>query len=140
MATVNGTAKPHTNGTVPITKGNVSYAAKHKLADHFIGGNKLENAPASAVKDFVAHHDGHTVITNVSLAELPANKLTRAQLTPSADSDCQQRYCGSQGDSVRSKMGLRNIWQREGHPVHSYGYSRGFTSKRGLHSDGRSIR
>ena len=59
--------KAHSNGTVPITKGTVSYAAKHKLADHFIGGNKLENAPAGAVKDFVTNHDGHTVITNVSL-------------------------------------------------------------------------
>ena len=67
MAAVNGTPKAHTNGTVPITKGSVSYAAKHKLADHFIGGNKLENAPSGAVKDFVANHDGHTVITNVSL-------------------------------------------------------------------------
>lgn len=43
-----------------------SYAAKYKLADHFIGGNKLENAPESKVKDFVASHGGHTVITNVS--------------------------------------------------------------------------
>lgn len=68
MAAVNGTAKAHTNGTVPLTKKTVSYAAKHKLADHFIGGNKLENAPASAVKDFVANHDGHTVITNILIA------------------------------------------------------------------------
>jgi acetyl-CoA carboxylase/biotin carboxylase 1 len=45
--------------------GSTSYAAKHKLADHFIGGNRLENAPAGPVKDFVASHDGHTVITNV---------------------------------------------------------------------------
>ena len=66
-ATANG-SKPHTNGTVPVM-GNgsgSSYAAKHNIADHFIGGNKLENAPASKVKDFVAHNDGHTVITNVS--------------------------------------------------------------------------
>ena len=46
--------------------GKASYAPKHKLADHFIGGNKLENAPESKVKDFVASHGGHTVITNVS--------------------------------------------------------------------------
>lgn len=58
----NGTAS---NGTVPIPNGKASYAAKHNLADHFIGGNKLENAAASPVKDFVANHDGHTVITNV---------------------------------------------------------------------------
>jgi len=63
-AKTNG-AKPHTNGTVPVLNGSTSYAAKHQLADHFIGGNKLENAPAGPVKDFVANHDGHTVITNV---------------------------------------------------------------------------
>lgn len=68
MAEVNGNgAKPHTNGTVPVMNGGSSYAAKFNLADHFIGGNKLENAPASAVKDFVASHDGHTVITNVRI-------------------------------------------------------------------------
>lgn len=58
-----------TNGTNghPKTNGKATYAEKHKVADHFIGGNRLENAPASKVKDFVAHNDGHTVITNVSL-------------------------------------------------------------------------
>lgn len=61
-ATKGNGSKPHSNGTVPVA----SYAAKHNLADHFIGGNKLENAPAGPVKDFVASHDGHTVITNVS--------------------------------------------------------------------------
>ncbi|KAI4160750.1 MAG: hypothetical protein LQ342_005463 [Letrouitia transgressa] len=45
-----------------------SYAVKHKLAPHFIGGNHLDAAPASSVKDFVANHDGHTVITNVLIA------------------------------------------------------------------------
>jgi acetyl-CoA carboxylase / biotin carboxylase 1 len=76
MAQANGHADGHTNGTgsrvVPHTNGRASYAEKHKLADHFIGGNKLENAPGSKVKDFVANHDGHTVITNVrSKAFLP---------------------------------------------------------------------
>lgn len=65
MAAVNGTGKAQSNGTVPVFNGSTSYAAKHKLADHFIGGNKLENAPSSKVKDFVASHDGHTVITKV---------------------------------------------------------------------------
>jgi acetyl-CoA carboxylase/biotin carboxylase 1 len=67
MATTNGgNVKSRSNGTVPVTnRQQLSYAARHKLADHFIGGNKLENAPASVVKDFVAKHDGHTVITNV---------------------------------------------------------------------------
>jgi acetyl-CoA carboxylase/biotin carboxylase 1 len=53
------------NGAV---NGGASYAERHDIADHFIGGNRLANAPASKVKDFVAAHDGHTVITNVSRA------------------------------------------------------------------------
>lgn len=52
--------------TVPVANGKASYAEKHSIADHFIGGSRLENAPSSKVKDFVAQHDGHTVITNVS--------------------------------------------------------------------------
>lgn len=52
-----------------------SYAAKHKLAPHFIGGNHLDVAPASSVKDFVAKNDGHTVITNVSNAKSGATGL-----------------------------------------------------------------
>ena len=62
--------EPHTNGTVtpkshPGKEG--SYASRHKLHPHFIGGNHLEAAAPSRVKDFVAHNDGHTVITSVSL-------------------------------------------------------------------------
>ncbi|RFU30919.1 hypothetical protein B7463_g5389, partial [Scytalidium lignicola] len=70
-AKVNGNGvKPHTNGTVPVTNGSYpsAYAAKHKLADHFIGGSRLENAAPGPVKDFVAAHDGHTVITSVLIA------------------------------------------------------------------------
>ncbi|KAI0901591.1 acetyl-CoA carboxylase [Annulohypoxylon nitens] len=66
---------PPTNGgaaastrTVPVTSGKTTYAEKHKLPEHFIGGNKLENAPPSKVKDFVASHDGHTVISNILIA------------------------------------------------------------------------
>jgi len=71
MAEINGNGNDvKANGTVPIMNGTTSYAAKHKLADHFIGGNKLENAPPSRVKDFVAAHDGHTVITNVRRAPM----------------------------------------------------------------------
>jgi acetyl-CoA carboxylase / biotin carboxylase 1 len=62
MGESNGHSK---NRTVPVQNGKASYAEKHKIADHFIGGNKLANAPPSKVKDFVASHDGHTVITNV---------------------------------------------------------------------------
>ncbi|KAH7038334.1 acetyl-CoA carboxylase [Microdochium trichocladiopsis] len=68
MTEING--RPAANGsrTVPVSNGKASYAEKHKIADHFIGGNKLANAPPSKVKDFVANHDGHTVITNVLIA------------------------------------------------------------------------
>ncbi|KAF2858960.1 acetyl-CoA carboxylase acc1 [Piedraia hortae CBS 480.64] len=45
-----------------------SYSAKHQIASHFIGGNELSKAPPSKIKDFVADHDGHTVITNVLIA------------------------------------------------------------------------
>ncbi|KAK3295325.1 acetyl-CoA carboxylase [Chaetomium fimeti] len=58
MAETNG----HANGVA------TTYAEAHSLPSHFIGGNKLENAPASKVKEFVASHNGHTVITNVLIA------------------------------------------------------------------------
>jgi len=45
-----------------------SNAAKYNLPSHFIGGNHLGAAPAGKVKDFVAAHGGHTVITNVLIA------------------------------------------------------------------------
>lgn len=45
-----------------------SSAARYNLAPHFIGGNHLGNAAPGKVKDFVAAHDGHTVITNVRKA------------------------------------------------------------------------
>lgn len=69
----NGTVKPHTNGTVPVTNGSYgsypsAYSEKYKLADHFIGGSRLEAAAPGKVKDFVASHDGHTVITSVLIA------------------------------------------------------------------------
>ncbi|KAJ5473488.1 Acetyl-coenzyme A carboxyltransferaseN-terminal [Penicillium sp. IBT 31633x] len=54
-----------TNGNLPV---NGSTASKHDLPSHFIGGNALESAPPSAVKDFVAAHDGHSVITSVLIA------------------------------------------------------------------------
>ncbi|TPX19033.1 uncharacterized protein E0L32_011277 [Thyridium curvatum] len=67
MAEING-AQTKNGVTVPKVNGKASYAEKHSIADHFIGGNRLENAPESKVKDFVASHDGHTVITNVLIA------------------------------------------------------------------------
>ncbi|PVH96739.1 hypothetical protein DM02DRAFT_658951 [Periconia macrospinosa] len=45
-----------------------SMAAKYNLAPHFIGGNHLNQAAPGKVRDFVAAHDGHTVITNVLIA------------------------------------------------------------------------
>ncbi|KAF4119397.1 acetyl-CoA carboxylase / biotin carboxylase 1 [Geosmithia morbida] len=59
---------PLANGSNGAANSVASYAEKHNLADHFIGGNNLQTAPASKVKDFVAQHDGHTVITNVLIA------------------------------------------------------------------------
>lgn len=70
-------------GGAPKVNGNTmnrtlnSYAAKHDLPTHFIGGNELSQAPPSKVKDFVAANDGHTVITNVSN---PQQKLQRVSL------------------------------------------------------------
>jgi hypothetical protein len=43
-----------------------SRAAKHNIPSHFIGGNHLDAAPPSSVKDFVANHEGHSVISSVS--------------------------------------------------------------------------
>jgi hypothetical protein len=47
-----------------------SWQAKHDLPSHFLGGNHLDFAPASAVKQFVQKSDGHSVITSVSNAFL----------------------------------------------------------------------
>lgn len=115
-----------------------SYAAKHKLAPHFIGGNHLNVAPASSVKDFVANHDGHTVITNVG-AFLPACPRGVANEHFSG-SHCQQRYCSSQGNPLRQKMGIRDLRRRAGHTIHRHGNPRGLASKCRLHPNGRSIR
>lgn len=54
---------PNTNGT--MNGYHSSYAEKHKLPSHFIGGNELSQATPSKVKDFVAANGGHTVITSV---------------------------------------------------------------------------
>lgn len=93
--------------------GKTTYAEKYSLASHFIGGNELDNAPASKVKDFVASHDGHTVITNVSWA---LQRLARLCFTAdvkltviSLGSDCQQRYRRRQGDPIGAEMGVRDI-------------------------------
>jgi acetyl-CoA carboxylase/biotin carboxylase 1 len=59
-----GAAQNGANGTANGAPS--SYAAKFSLAPHFIGGNHLQKAAPGKVKDFVAAHDGHTVITSVS--------------------------------------------------------------------------
>ena len=73
---------PKTNGvTTPIANGHgSSYAAKHNLPAHFIGGNHLGVAHAGRVKDFVANNDGHTVITSVRLSDAirPSHELILA--------------------------------------------------------------
>src|SRR5947199_4943594 len=73
--TVNGTNGVMTNGQPS------SWQAKHQVPSHFIGGNHLDVAPPSAVKDFVQNSDGHSVITSVSIAKFaPAayQRLTNA--------------------------------------------------------------
>jgi acetyl-CoA carboxylase / biotin carboxylase 1 len=71
MPEINGHGAKANGSAAPVANGKASYATKYKLADHFIGGNKLDNAPESKVKDFVAKHDGHTVITNVRFLRIP---------------------------------------------------------------------
>jgi hypothetical protein len=51
-----------TNGNPPVS----GSSAKQPIPSHFIGGNALESAAPSKVKDFVAAHEGHSVITSVS--------------------------------------------------------------------------
>lgn len=58
----NGVSKPAVNGYPS------SQSPKHNLPAHFVGGNHLEAAAPGRVKDFVAEHDGHTVITSVGLS------------------------------------------------------------------------
>ncbi|KPI45475.1 Acetyl-CoA carboxylase [Cyphellophora attinorum] len=66
-------APPAVNG-VNGTKANgtqSSWQSRHNLhsnSPHFIGGNQLEKAPPSKVKDFVQNSDGHSVITSVLIA------------------------------------------------------------------------
>ncbi|GAD93096.1 acetyl-CoA carboxylase [Paecilomyces variotii No. 5] len=56
------------NGTGATNGHGSSLAAKYDLPSHFIGGNALDLAPPSNVKDFVAAHGGHSVITSVLIA------------------------------------------------------------------------
>ena len=87
-----------------------SYAAKFNLAPHFIGGNELRHASPGKVKDFVAAHDGHTVITNVRKA-LDARIGGGLTLGFLAGTHCEQRYRRSQGDPLGAEVGIRDFWR-----------------------------
>ena len=67
----NGASKPMVNGHKD------SYESKYNLPAHFIGGNHLDAAAPGRVKDFVAEHDGHTVITSVGTfgSRIPENRI-----------------------------------------------------------------
>lgn len=76
--------------------------AKNELPSHFIGGNLLSKAPPSKVKDFVAAHGGHTVITNVSFQPSRAcDSGSPVQLADRrAGSNRKQRHCCGQRDKI----------------------------------------
>lgn len=154
-----------TNGTTETNGHGSSFAAKHNLPSHFIGGNHLGVAPPSSVKDFVAKSDGHSVITSVSFFAQTISYLSDRSISLSGGDQCtkwddwrlaqlvlicivtcllgayrQQRYCRSEGDPFRTKMGLRDLRQRACHPVHGHGYAGRSASKRRLHSHGGPVR
>lgn len=66
-STVNGAPRPNGVSKALVNGLKKSHVAKHNLPAHFIGGNHLDAAASGKVKDFVAEHDGHTVITSVRL-------------------------------------------------------------------------
>ena len=86
-------------GGAPKTNGHTNgypskMAAKYNLAAHFIGGNELGSASPSKVKDFVAAHDGHTVITSVRTSAHTENGAHNAGLGTgwsSAEADSKRR-------------------------------------------------
>lgn len=78
--TETASSAPRNGVVVPQNNGKQTYAELHQIADHFIGGNKLENAKDSKVKDFVAANDGHTVITNVSGIPVPKRSAGQRRL------------------------------------------------------------
>jgi hypothetical protein len=87
-----------------------SYAAKFDLAPHFIGGNELRHASPGKVKDFVAAHDGHTVITNVRRA-IDGGIGGVLTLGLPTGAHCEQRYRRGQGDSLGAEVGIRDFWR-----------------------------
>ena len=74
-AELNGASR--SNGVVPKMNGSAKTASKFSnrdLPSHFVGGNHLDAAPSSKVKDFVQANGGHTVITSVG-AELEGSEF-----------------------------------------------------------------
>jgi hypothetical protein len=64
--------RPKANGEVKGHRRTGSYAKRHNIPAHFVGGNHLLAAPPGKVTDYVANHDGHTVITSVGgRSEIP---------------------------------------------------------------------
>lgn len=55
------------NGTAATNGLSNTLTSKDQIPSHFIGGNRLDSAVPSVVKDFVAKHDGHSVINSVGL-------------------------------------------------------------------------
>jgi hypothetical protein len=103
---VNGAA--YTNGSPS------SATAKHNVPSHFIGGSHLGAASPGKVKDFVAAHGGHTVITNVSnhsrVLVFHTKKETKKLIKTPIGAHREQRYCGGQGNQIGAEMGLRDLW------------------------------
>ena len=67
-AELNGSSRA--NGVVPKMNGSTKSGSKfsnQNLPSHFYGGNSLDAAPSSKVKDFVQANGGHTVITSVGI-------------------------------------------------------------------------
>jgi hypothetical protein len=107
-----GAAQKEANGSANGAPS--SYAAKFNLAPHFIGGNHLHAAAPGKVKDFVAAHDGHTVITNVrstcaAVIEVIGGKSELTVVLTGAH--CKQRYCSSQGNPLGAEVGIRDVWR-----------------------------
>lgn len=108
----NGVDKPQRANGTPHTNGYPSsYAAKHNIASHFIGGNNLSTAAPSKVRDFVQAYDGHTVIKNVSLPELPATAPYLQADERYSGPHSQQWHRGGQDDPLGAQVGLRDVWR-----------------------------
>lgn len=96
---------------IPKATGNIPAIGHSNLPSHFIGGNHLEVAPPSNVKDFVASNDGHSVITSVRVYSIYDTCGRNGLILSSVGPYRQQRDRRRQGDSIREEMGLRDLSQ-----------------------------